>query len=129
MTGIIMLQNVIFVALGGAIGAISRYLISEIVDSSEFPSATFIVNTLGCLLIGFLSAFYLENLLSETVFLTLGIGILGAFTTMSTFSVETISLLRDDNLMLALGYATLSFFTCILFALFGYELGDRLEMG
>ncbi|GIR00208.1 MAG: hypothetical protein CM15mP8_4050 [Methanobacteriota archaeon] len=65
MSGNIMLQNVMFIALGGAVGAISRYLISEIVDFSEFPLAYFIVNTLGCLLIGFLSAFYLENLFSK----------------------------------------------------------------
>ena len=38
-------------------------------------------------------------------------------------------MLKNDDFMLALGYATLSFFTCILFAFFGYELGDRLEMG
>ena len=121
-----MLQNIIFVALGGAIGAISRYLISEIVDSSEFPSATFIVNTLGCLLIGFLSAFYLENLLSETVFLTLGIGILGAFTTMSTFSLENVNLMRDGEYIAALFYISSTFIVCIFSTWIGLSVGQKI---
>ena len=65
---------------------------------------------------------------SEDVLLFFGVGLLGSFTTMSTFSVETITMLKNDDFMLALGYATLSFFTCISFAFFGYELGDRLEI-
>ena len=126
MSGIIMLQNVIFIALGGAIGAISRYLISEIVDSSEFPYATFIVNTLGCLLIGFLSAFYLENLLSETVFLTLGIGILGAFTTMSTFSLENVNLMREGEYIAALFYISCTFIVCIFSTWIGLSVGQKI---
>lgn len=126
MSGNIMLQNVMFIALGGAVGAISRYLISEIVDSSEFPLATFIVNTLGCLLIGFLSAFYLENLFSETVFLTLGIGVLGAFTTMSTFSLENINFMREGEYAAALFYISCTFIICIFSTWVGLFVGQKI---
>lgn len=121
-----MLQNVIFIGIGGAVGAISRYLISEIVDSSDFPFATFIVNTLGCLLIGFLSAFYLENLLSETLYLTLGIGILGAFTTMSSFSIENVNLMREGEYATAFFYISCTFIVCIFSSWIGLSIGQKI---
>ena len=124
-----MLQQIALVALGGSIGAIMRYGVGNIIESGDFPTSTFLVNIVGSFSLGLLTVLAIKQGYSDDFLLFFGVGIIGSFTTMSTFSVETISLLKDDNLMLALGYATMSFITCILFALFGYELGDRLEMG
>ena len=124
-----MLQQVALVAFGGSIGAIMRYGVGNIIESGDFPTSTFLVNIVGSFSLGLLTVLAIKQGYSDDFFLFFGVGIIGSFTTMSTFSVETISLLKDDNLMLALGYATMSFITCIVFALFGYELGDRLEMG
>ena len=124
-----MLQQVALVAFGGSIGAIMRYGVGNIIESGDFPTSTFLVNIVGSFSLGLLTVLAIKQGYSNDFLLFFGVGIIGSFTTMSTFSVETISLLKDDNLMLALGYATMSFITCILFALFGYELGDRLEMG
>ena len=124
-----MLQQIALVALGGSIGAIMRYGVGNIIESGDFPTSTFLVNIVGSFSLGLLTILAIKQGYSDDFLLFFGVGIIGSFTTMSTFSVETISLLKDDNLMLALGYATMSFITCILFALFGYELGDRLEMG
>ena len=124
-----MLQQIALVALGGSIGAIMRYGVGNIIESGDFPTSTFLVNIVGSFSLGLLTVLGIKQGYSDDFLLLFGVGIIGSFTTMSTFSVETISLLKDDNLMLALGYATMSFITCILFALFGYELGDRLEIG
>lgn len=124
-----MLQQIALVAFGGSIGAIMRYGVGNIIESGDFPTSTFLVNIVGSFSLGLLTVLAIKQGYSDDFLLFFGVGIIGSFTTMSTFSVETISLLKDDNLMLALGYATMSFITCILFALFGYELGDRLEMG
>src|SRR5512134_1500961 len=94
------LLSVFYVALGGALGSVSRYLLGTwtqaLSKSIDFPYGTLIVNLIGCLLIGFLSqlaeargAFTSES--RSFIF----IGILGGFTTFSSFGNDTINLLRD----------------------------------
>lgn len=98
---------VLFVALGGALGSVLRYLLStwtqSISRSIDFPYGTLAVNLVGCLVIGFLSylaesrgAFTVES--RAFVF----IGILGGFTTFSSFGNETLNLLRDGERLNAL---------------------------
>ena len=76
-----------------------------------------------------LAVMAINNGYSEELMLFFGTGLLGAFTTMSTFSLETLTLVKNDNYTLALVYACISFILCILFAFVGWELGDRLEVG
>ena len=83
-------------------------------------TSTFFVNVVGSFALGLLAILAIKQGYSEDVLLFFGVGLLGSFTTMSTFSVETITMLRMMILCL-LGYATLSFFTCISFAFFGYR--------
>ncbi len=123
-----MLQQVALVAFGGAIGAVMRYAAGNMTETDGFPTSTFFVNVVGSFALGLLAILAIKQGYSEDILLFFGVGLLGSFTTMSTFSVETITMLKNDDFMLALGYATLSFFTCISFAFFGYELGDRLEI-
>ena len=124
-----MIQQATLVALGGAIGAVLRFGIGNIIESSEFPLSTILVNVSGSFILGMLAIMAINNGYSEELMLFFGTGLLGAFTTMSTFSLETLTLVKNDNYTLALVYASLSFFLCILFAFVGWELGDRLEIG
>lgn len=124
-----MIQQAALVALGGAIGAVLRFGIGNIIESSEFPLSTILVNVSGSFILGMLAVMAINNGYSEELMLFFGTGLLGAFTTMSTFSLETLTLVKNDNYTLALVYACISFILCILFAFVGWELGDRLEIG
>ncbi len=99
--------NIVFIGMGGFIGAILRYLLSGWVQtwtrSATFPVGTLAVNLLGCLLIGLLSQLVeLRNFFNPETRLFLFIGVLGAFTTFSTFGNETLLLMRDGERMLSL---------------------------
>ena len=124
-----MIQQAALVALGGAIGSVLRFGIGNIIGSSEFPLSTIIVNVSGSFILGMLAVMAINNGYSEELMLFFGTGLLGAFTTMSPFSLETLTLVKNDNYTLALVYACISFILCILFAFVGWELGDRLEIG
>ena len=124
-----MIQHVTMVALGGAIGAILRYTASKILQATNFPWPTFTVNVVGSVSIGILTAIAMNYTLSQETMLFLSTGLLGAFTTMSTFSIETVGLLKAENYIIALTYATLSFCLCIIGAFAGYSLGSKLNLG
>ncbi len=92
--------NILFVGVGGFFGSIGRYLLSgavyQMFPNLHFPIGTTVVNVLGCFLIGIATALVdVRNLLSPEVRVFLMIGMLGGFTTFSTFGYETITLLRD----------------------------------
>ena len=100
-------MNILLVALGGAFGSVSRYLLGAWVQSAsksiDFPFGTLTVNLIGCFVIGFLSQ------LAETrgVFTSesralVFVGVLGGFTTFSSFGNDTINLLRDGETFNAL---------------------------
>lgn len=97
----------LYVAVGGALGAVLRFGMSGRVQAwtaSPFPWGTVTVNVLGSVLLGF-TAVWLETTMTSTEvrqFAT--IGLLGAFTTFSTFSYETVALLRDGDVYGAGGY-------------------------
>ena len=96
------------VATGGALGAVARYLGAGWVQDLSggfFPWGTFVVNAVGCLLLGF-SLVWLQGTLASTEMRDLvTIGFLGSFTTFSTFSYETVAMLRDGEWWRAGGYA------------------------
>ena len=99
-----MIVKLLMVGLGGFAGAICRYLLSTWVQKSSgwisFPIGTLVVNVLGCLIIGLLGGLVIsKELFSPAARLFLLTGLLGGFTTFSTFSYETLMLLRDTNIM------------------------------
>jgi len=103
------MRNLLFVGLGGFMGAVLRYMISGGVQkwtqSVDFPYGTLAVNLIGCLLIGMLTRLdEMRSLLTPEMRLLLLIGLLGAFTTYSTFSNETVSLINDRRFNLAVAY-------------------------
>ena len=108
-------MNIFLICLGGSIGALSRFYLSSLFQKSEnfeIPLGILIVNISGCFLLGL---FYhlmdsnLERYLTPFLF----IGFLGAFTTFSAFSKESLELLYQGNFLMALLYIILSVSTCL----------------
>jgi CrcB protein len=93
------MTRVLAIAAGGAVGSVLRYWMSAWVHSVAgrgFPYGTLAVNVLGCLLMGFLFALLVERLSTDSaVRAGILIGVLGGFTTFSSFSIETFNLLEE----------------------------------
>jgi CrcB protein len=104
--------NYVAVALGGAFGCCARLGINQIVHErfgQAFPLATLIINVSGCLAMGFLFFYTLEQLsMSPVMRLAIITGVLGGFTTFSAFGIETLLLVQDNKLNQAVLYVTLS---------------------
>lgn len=116
----------LFVALGGAFGACLRFFISEMmvkVFAKGFPFATLTVNILGSLLMGYLYALIEKDLIAVTPAKTLiGIGFLGALTTFSTFSLDTLLLLQQGHWVKAIINVSLNVVCCVFVAWLGIQL-------
>lgn len=113
-------------AVGGALGAVSRYWLMLWIGSlagTRFPWGTAVVNVLGSVVIGVLYVLISERmLLSEQWRGLLVVGYLGAFTTFSTFSLDTLLLLQDGRWLPALGYVAGSVLLCLAGAWLGMLL-------
>ena len=100
------------VGLGASVGVLLRYgigLWSARHIAGVFPAGTFIINILGCVLIGVVQYLALEaGVLRRPAHLLLAVGFCGGFTTFSTFSVETLRLIEGGHALLALTYQALS---------------------
>jgi fluoride exporter len=122
--------KIIFVGVGGALGAVARYLInlSPLANAGgKFPLPTFIINVTGSFLVGFLFVMFTERFeVSENVRLALAVGFLGAFTTFSAFELEIFVLMRDRQVLTAFAYLALSVLTGFVGVLAGVALGRRV---
>lgn len=115
--------KVFYIAVGGAIGAISRYWVSGVthkVFNAGFPWGTLSVNLIGSLFIGLLWGLSETVIISQNIRLFLFIGILGSFTTFSSFSLENFNLLRDGEYWFMLLNVFLSLFLGIVLVFAGY---------
>lgn len=117
------------VAGGGAIGAIARYSLNQLFAKifAPFPFATFFINITGSFLIGFLAVVFTEKLTdSENWRLFLMVGLLGAYTTFSTFELETFELMREKQLLMAFFYVAVSFAVGLIGVFSGVWLGKKI---
>lgn len=124
----VWMNGLLAVASGGAIGAVLRYVVSLVVrpETGSFPWHTFGVNALGSFLLGVLMALLPADGTREGWRLFLGVGILGGFTTFSTFSMEAVSFAHQGAPALALGYAFGSLLAGLAAASAGYALGRAI---
>jgi CrcB protein len=124
------LQQILYIAIGGAIGAVFRYLASTAVYSwlgRGFPYGTLAVNVVGSLIMGFLAIVLLERISTGPELRALMlIGLLGAFTTFSTFSIETLNLIDQGAVIKAGINILLSVILCVGAAWLGTILGRQL---
>ena len=94
----------LIVGIGGFIGAVLRFSVHTAVPADKFPWGTLAVNIIGSFILGYMFfAYAIDGSLSNEWRAFLGIGVLGAFTTMSTFSVETMSLFQENEAAKAMG--------------------------
>jgi len=122
-------KSILWVAAGGACGAVLRFAVQEIANTSnEFPWGTFLVNVTGSLAVGLLVGLFAGVPWFEgTGRAFLVAGLLGAFTTFSAFSVETVLLVEQGRLGSAAVYVVGSVVVCLASALAGYRLAGALQ--
>lgn len=101
--------DLIVVAIGGAVGSVTRYLIGNFVSKNyhgSFPIGTFFINIVGCFLMGlFMSSLIQKEMVDTSWRLFLCVGLLGGFTTFSSFGYEALTMLSNGKLMMAGMYA------------------------
>ena len=113
------------VALGGALGALSRFGIGQWLADSGYAHlhpATFLVNVIGALLIGILFVGAERFTLSEPARLGISVGFLGAFTTFSAFSLQLLTDIQEGQVLRAVSYATATVSLCLISCLVGTEM-------
>lgn len=107
-----MLKQLIAIGLGGAIGSVLRYIVQlgiSRVSQLSFPFGTFVVNIIGCFMIGLFYAFFEKNAsVSVDWRLFLITGLCGGFTTFSTYSYESLMLVKQGNYLYFFLYVILS---------------------
>ena len=103
--------NILAVGAGGFLGAACRYMIGliPVSETAIFPIKTFIINIIGCVVIGVLAVVATKNVaMSPQMMLFLKVGLCGGFTTFSTFALETADLMKAGHMGVALAYVLLS---------------------
>ena len=111
----------ILVAVGGALGSVVRYGLGQAVDArwgADFPIGTLLINLVGSFAIGVVAGFTPDPALRQLVM----IGILGGFTTFSSFSLQTVQLMSDGRYTAAAGYVAASVVLCLLGTMLGLAL-------
>jgi fluoride exporter len=120
----------IFIAAGGALGSVLRYAVQgwvgQQIAGRSFPIGTIVVNISGCLIIGLLAGFFDgPQLVPEEYRLGLLIGVLGGYTTFSSFGLETFRLANDGEFFLALANVLVSCVVGLAAVWVGYRLAER----
>tara|TARA_B100001248_G_scaffold244163_1_gene212990 strand:- start:271 stop:645 length:375 start_codon:yes stop_codon:yes gene_type:complete len=117
------------VAIGGALGALSRFGMGQWLADSGYAHlhpATFLVNVIGALLIGILFVGAERFTLSEPARLGMSVGFLGAFTTFSAFSLQLLTDMQEGEVLRAVSYAAATVFLCLISCLVGVELAKSI---
>lgn len=112
-----MWANLLAVAFGGALGSVGRVLLNGVIErrfGDGFPFGILAVNGIGCLLIGVAAAFFAAGAVHDSYWRNfIAVGVLGGFTTFSTFSLQTLTLIENGEVTSALSYVALSVVLCL----------------
>lgn len=119
-------MDFIAVGIAGFFGAITRFALGKVLRFSifgSFPFSTLFINLTGCLLLSFFLTLTLDRLvINPKLRLAFGTGFLGAYTTFSTFTVDSVNLIKNDQLVLAFIYILGTSFGAVIFAWLGLSL-------
>ena len=122
--------KILSIAIGGAFGAVARYLIniSPLAGIfAKFPLPTFLINVIGSFLIGFLMIVFADKIVvNDNLRMAVIVGFLGAFTTFSTFEMEIFGLVREREFVTGFLYLFLSIFVGFVGVVAGVALGRRI---
>ena len=120
--------NFIYVAMGGAVGAMLRYAISLIPVKTDFPVLTLITNIMGAVLIGFVVGMAsIRQETSQHLILFLKVGVCGGFTTFSTFSLEAMRLFEQNKIGMGIVYVVASVVCSIAGVLVGQNIAQKVS--
>lgn len=118
------MKAIFYVFIGGGFGSILRFLISNYTQKfwniNSFPMGTFLVNIIGCFLIGIFSSYFIKT--DGYLKFLLITGICGGFTTFSTFSIENYSLWQNGNYTILISYILASVILGILAVILGFQI-------
>ena len=118
-------MNLFLVGIGGTLGGLCRFQLAKILSQKSktvFPIGTFIINITGAILLGILTGINMGN----TIYLLLGDGFLGAYTTFSTFMYEGFNLFQDNEKLNAFVYILSTLILGVIGYALGFEIGKLL---
>lgn len=117
---------VLWVALGGAVGSVLRYLISDALNRRDAPWGTVVVNLVGSLALGIVVGWFARRNADSLVRVAVGVGFLGGFTTFSAWAVETIALTDEGLIGRAVANVVVSMAAALLLAGIGLAIGRSI---
>ena len=121
-----MIKHLLLVFIGGGLGSVCRYLISEITYFKNliFPYPTLLTNLLGCFLIGLILGWSIKNSnINSSLIILFTVGFCGGFTTFSSFSYESLTLINNNQLLNLFIYI----FSSILIGIFAVFVGLKIS--
>lgn len=124
-------MEIVLVFIGAGVGGVIRFVLGSLVYSYTgryFPYGTMVINLTGCFLIGLIYVIITEKFVNNSPYLTslIIVGILGGYTTFSSFSIETLRLIQDGKSLSALLNISISVFVGIFLTFLGMKLGQKI---
>ena len=122
--------KVLLIGFGGFAGTVFRYWVNEVISNrygEDFPTGTLIINVVGCFLAGLLFYFLYNRIpVNPTIRAVIFVGVLGGFTTFSAYGIQTFTLVRDGEVVLALANVIASNILGLVLVGAGYSLAKMI---